>query len=204
MTTTRLARAGAVPSIDRRTVIGVLLAVLAGVLVLVITRPPASTPVIVAGGDLPAGVPLSDLPVEIRHVADAGGLVVGDSLGELADWTLAVPLRSGEPLVPSMLRPPELMAAPGLLALALDESHAVLGRLAPGDRVDVYVTHSSPGAEPATALLAEDVYIVEARTGGGGVGTPQVELLVAVDDDLAARLTAALRSGDIDLVRTGP
>ena len=204
MAVTRLARAGAVPSIDRRTVIGVVLAILAGALVLVITRPPASTPVIVAGGDLPAGVPLAELPVEIRHVADAGGLVVGDTLGDLAAWTLAVPLQSGEPLLSSVLRPPELVTAPGLLAMTLDESHAVLGKLAAGDRVDVYVTYSSPGADRVTELLAEDVYIVEARAGGGSVGTPQVDLLVAVDDDLAARLTAAQRSGDIDLVRTGP
>jgi Flp pilus assembly protein CpaB len=129
---------------------------------------------------------------------------VGDTLGDLSDWTLAVPLAPGEPILSSVLRPPELVAAPGLLALALEESHAVLGRLAPGDLVDIYVTRTTPGQSPSTELLASDVFIVDARSGGGSIGTPQVELLVAVDTDLAAALTAALRSGDLDLVRTGP
>lgn len=190
---------------DRRMLLGLGLAGLAAASVLWLTQPQPTRPVLFAASDLPAGTPLAELPIEVRHLSEPKGMVEGSEIGELAEWTLGYPIAGGEPLVPSLLRPPELTEAPNLLALDLEAAHAVLGRLAPGDLVDIYVTASGGvGEQAVTELAASSVYVVEARTAGSGVGGERVELLVAVDDGLAAALTAAQRAGELDLVRVGP
>ena len=67
-------------------------------------------------------------------------MVTADSVGELSPRSLAAPLAAGEPVLPSLLRPPDVQTAPDLLAVELDQARAVLGRIDPGDRVDVYAT----------------------------------------------------------------
>jgi Flp pilus assembly protein CpaB len=183
--------------------VGIGLAAAAALLVLWLTRPAPTVPVLVAGSDLPAATPISELDLSVRHTADATGMVVGDSPGDLSDWVLAAPLAAGEPLLPSLLRPPEVQTAPNLLALEIDEAHAVLGRLDPGDRVDIYASTSPLGAPTETRLIAHSVYVVDATVSDSSVGSSQVQLLLAVDDGLAATLTAAMNGGDLDLVRVG-
>jgi Flp pilus assembly protein CpaB len=194
----------ALPNVDRRTLLGIGLAAVAATLVLLVTRPVPTAPVLVAGSDLAAGTPLAELDIDVRQVADSAGLVEGTELGDLAGWTLTVPLAAGEPLLPSLLAPPELLTAPNLIALDIEAAHAVLGRLAAGDRVDVYATEAPFGGDPVTRLVAADVFVVDARVVAAGGGRDRVELLVAVDDALAADLTTAMRAADLDLVRAGP
>ncbi|MDP8958961.1 MAG: RcpC/CpaB family pilus assembly protein [Actinomycetota bacterium] len=191
--------------LDRRTAMGLAAAALAAFLVLVLTRPTPMVPVLVAGADLPTGVPLGEMAIEVRRLPSAEGLVEGASVGELADWTLVTPLAAGEPLVPSLLRPPARGAAPDLMSIAVEESHAALGEVGAGDRVDVWVTWPAGAQDRArTELLAEGVNVVEARQAGAGLGGgAQVEILLAVDDRLAGRLAAALRGGELDLVKVG-
>jgi Flp pilus assembly protein CpaB len=161
--------------------------------------------VLVAGAALEAGRPLSDLDIVVRHVATAEGMVVGDSVGDLAEWSLRVPLAEGEPLVASLMQPPELVASPNVIALSLAAENAVLGRLVAGDKVDVYVTSAADfDSEPTTELLARSVYIVEAVVSESSVDRGRVNVLLAVDDELAARLAAASHDGEIDFVRVAP
>jgi len=192
-----------VPRPDTRTLIGIGLAAAAALLVLWLTRPVATVPVLVAGSDLPAGTPLSALDLSVRQTTDADGLVVGDEPGELSDWVLVAPVAAGEPLLPSLLRPPEVQSAPDLLALEIDEAHAVLGRINPGDRIDVYASTSRPGEAATTRLIASSVFVVDATVTESSVNGGQVQLLLAVDDMLAATLTSAMNDGDLDLVRVG-
>jgi Flp pilus assembly protein CpaB len=195
----------AIPSIDRRKVAGGILAAIAALGVLQVTKPPDRIPVLVAGAALEAGRPLSDLDIVIRHVATAEGMVVGDSVGDLAEWSLRVPLAEGEPLVASLMQPPELLASPNVIALSLAAENAVLGRLVAGDKVDVYVTSAADfDSEPTTELLARSVYIVEAVVSESSVDRGRVNVLLAVDDELAARLAAASHDGEIDFVRVAP
>lgn len=193
------------PHLDRRTMLGIGLAAAVAVLVLLITRPAPTTAILVAESDLPAGTPLESLDISVRQVSDSEGLVAGDTLGELSEWSLKIPIAGGEPLLPSMLQPPEVAAASNLLAIELEAAHAVLGQLFAGDQVDVYYTATpAPGEIPATARIAEAVFVVDATLTESSIGAGRVDLLLAVDDDLAATLTAATHTGDLDLVRVGP
>lgn len=194
----------ALPNVDRRLLLGALLAVVSAALVLVLTQQPETYPVLVAGDTLSAGSPLDSLSVGVRYVENPDGLVEGTSLGELEDWVLAVPLQEGEPLLASVLLPPVVTSAPNVIALSLERAHAVLGRLSAGDLVDVYVTAGGVTSSGGTSLVASDVYVVDASTSETTGGTGRVEVLLAVDDDLARELAAAGRSGGVDLVRVGP
>lgn len=196
-------RSVTIPRPDARTLLGIGLAAIAALLVLWMTRPVPTVPVLIAGSDLPAGTPLSELDLSVRNTTDADGLVVGDEPGELSEWVLVAPIASGEPILPSLLRAPEVRAAPDLLALELDRAHAVLGRIDPGDRIDIYASTSRPGEPPETRLVASSVFVVDATVSGSTVGGDQIQLLLAVDDALAASLTAAMNESDLDLVRVG-
>ena len=195
------ARGISIPRPDTRTLVGIGLAAVAAFLVLWLTQPTPTVPILVAGSDLPAATPISELDLSVRHTADATGMVTGDSPGELSDWVLVAPLSAGDPLLPSLLRPPEVQAAPDLLALEIDEAHAVLGRLDPGDHVDIYSSISPLGAPTETQLIASSVYVVDANVSDTSAAGGQVQLLLAVDDELAATLTAAMNGGDLNLVR---
>ncbi|MBN2113976.1 MAG: hypothetical protein JW785_07615 [Acidimicrobiia bacterium] len=196
-------RLGPLPRhLDRRTALALALALAAGILVFTLTRPPATVPVLVAEGFLPAGIPLDGLPVGVRRVPDAAGLVAGENLASLGEWALAAPLAAGEPLLPSLLRAPERRTYPHVLALSLKRDRAVLGDLQAGDLIDVYVTAATT-EEPATArLVAASVYVVSAGPAPTGLGgEDRIDLLLAVDDTLAAALVGARAEGDLDLVR---
>jgi Flp pilus assembly protein CpaB len=193
------------PTVDRRMVVGAILAAIAALGVLVITKPPERIPVLVAGSDLVVGRPLGEMDVEVRYVESSTGLLVGDSVGDLEEWSLRVPLAEGEPLVPSLMQPPELLASPNVIALSLAAENAVLGRLVSGDEVDVYVTtRNGIDTESETEMIASNVYVVEAVVPESSIDRGRVNVLLAVNDDLAARLASASHTGDIDLVRVTP
>jgi Flp pilus assembly protein CpaB len=193
------------PTVDRRMVVGAILAAIAALGVLVITKSPERIPVLVAGSDLVVGRPLGEMDVEVRYVESSTGLLVGDSVGDLEEWSLRVPLAEGEPLVPSLMQPPELLASPNVIALSLAAENAVLGRLVSGDEVDVYVTtRNGIDTESETEMIASNVYVVEAVVPESSIDRGRVNVLLAVNDDLAARLASASHTGDIDLVRVTP
>jgi Flp pilus assembly protein CpaB len=191
------------PRVAPRTLLGMALAAATALLVLFVTRPSATVPVLVAGADLPAGTRLADLDVAVREVENADGLVAGDELGELEDWILAAPIAAGEPLLPSQLRPSVALDAPDVIAVELDAANAVLGRLSGGDRVDIYATTSEPGSPVRTTLIADALYVLEARVEESNAGPDRVELLLAVDEVTAQAITNAIHRGEVDLVRVG-
>lgn len=193
------------PTVERRYLVGGILAALTAVLILIATQPAPQSPILVAGSDLPAGAPLADLDVDVRYVGTADGLIEGSSVGDLAGWSLRIPVSAGEPLTVSNLQAPQVLENPNLLALSLPEEQAVLGHLVAGDHVDVYLTRSTePGEEPVTSRIAAAVYVVEAIPPADGSISQVVKLLLAVDDDLAGVLASANHLGDIDLVRVEP
>jgi Flp pilus assembly protein CpaB len=195
----------AVNWLDRRTLLGLLLAALSGIIVLTLTRPPALTPVLVAGGDINAGTPLGQVDLEVRRVSSADGLVAGDTIGDLSDWTIRVPLSAGEPLLPSLLVPPAVGLTPDALALSLDRAHAVQGQLVPGDTVDILVTSSSSlESNAVTETVASGVYILSVDLGDTGFDADRVDVVLAVDAATASLIANARETGTIDLLRVSP
>jgi Flp pilus assembly protein CpaB len=190
-------------TLDRRTLIGIALAVIAAAGVFLLTQPPERSPILVAGADLPSGVPLPGLPLEIREVDVGDGLVSADH--DISDLVLASPIRAGEPLLASLLEPTARMESPDAIAVTLDTGHAAQGDLMPGDLVDVYATFSDmePGtARYVTERIADDVLVIAATADEDGFGAGgEARILLAVDDDLATALVFAIRAGEVDLVR---
>ena len=192
------------PRLERRFVVAGLLAAISAAVVLALTQPPERTPVLVIGRDLPAGQSLAQSDVTVRYVDDTTGLVVGDDIGELAGFALAVPVAAGEPLLPSILRPPEVVEAGSSMSLAVPVERAALGRLGPGDVVDIFVTVSDPIGGTSTRLVAESVYVIDAFVEDDPGASDDVHLLFAVEDELAPELARASHEGAIDLVRSTP
>ncbi|NNC74048.1 MAG: hypothetical protein HKN93_00920 [Acidimicrobiia bacterium] len=187
-------------SVDRRTLLGVALAAAAAILVVVVTRPPETSPVLYAQEPVPAGAALGSVDLGVRMVSDPEGLVLGDSVGELSEWTVAVALSEGEPLTPSVLRPPTDTARGNEMALSLPPSHAVQGLIAVGDTVDVFATFDDPGQPARTDLIASGVEIVSASSRPSDRSST-VDLVLRVDDETAAALAHAMRTAELDLVR---
>jgi hypothetical protein len=180
--------------LDLRLVAAAGLALLAGLGVWSLTRPPERVTVLVAAETLPAGMPLRDLALQEASVEPLSGLILAEEAAEFADWTLSVPVSGGSPLTAAVLLPPPGLI-PDMIALTLEREHAVQGSLEAGDLVDVYVTD-----ETGTRLLAESITVISAELGAEGFGGIDVALLLAVDDLLAPALIEATQTASIDLV----
>ncbi|HAX81303.1 MAG TPA: hypothetical protein DCY40_01890 [Actinobacteria bacterium] len=183
--------------LDLRLAGAAVLALIAGAGVHTLTRPVATVEVLVAAEALPPGVRLGDLALTIGSAPPLPGLVRAEQAEALADHTLGAALAPGDPILATLLVSPP-GDRPDVAALTLDPAHAVQGDLVPGDRVDIYVS-----ALGSTELLASDVLVLAASTGSGGLDGGDTSLLLAVDEDLAARLVAAVHNAEIDLVRRG-
>lgn len=160
-------------------------------------RPAATTAVVVAVRDLPAGHLLGHLdvrvarwPVGIRPAGARGdpASVVGKRLGG--------PIRAGEAITPTRLLGPDLAAglARGLAAatVAVADPHAA-DLIRAGDHVDILETGRPPEfAEPTAAIaarvraVAQDVVVLAALP---ATDAADAELVVAVDRTTALRLT---------------
>jgi hypothetical protein len=64
-----------------------VLAAVAALVVLMATAPPERIAIVVAGSDLPAGVPIGELDLESRDVESAVGLIAFEEVGELGECT---------------------------------------------------------------------------------------------------------------------
>ena len=203
--TTVSERLAALPTIDRRTALALAAGFASALLVLALSAPPSLTAVLVADGPLPAGTALGDLPVTYRNVDNADGLIVGSDIGELADWTLVTPLTEGEPLLVSLIRPPQQITAPQQMALAIPATQAVLGEIQAGDSVDILVTRTAGvGSDATTEVLARDVYVISAVLAESTAFGDELRLVLAVTDQLAVDLANASYAGDLDLIKVNP
>ena len=181
--------------VDRRRLLGIVLALTAAGLALAATRTDPTVDVLVAGRDLAPGSALPADAVIRRAVLDPSGLVTADT--DLDGTVLRSPLAAGEPLLPSLLidaAAPDPAAAVGL---ELPTASGVLGRLVPGDRVDVHLT----GTEPPTVVVARGVLVLE-LSDPDELGTDRsVRVLLGTDTDTAADIAGSAHRGSIDLVR---
>lgn len=182
---------------DVRLVGAGLLAAATALVVLMVTSPPERTAILVAGSDLPSGIPIGELDLATRDVEHDTGLVTAESAKALEDHVLSSPLAAGAPIPRSLLLAPEGGQGVDLLGLDLDSAGAVHGWLAAGDLVDVYAVSE------AADLIAEAVAVVDVEVDSTSLGSGRIRLLVAVVGDVGPRLLAASEAGTIHLIRRG-
>jgi hypothetical protein len=184
-------------AVDSRLLGAGLLAAIAAVTVLVATRPPETTSVVVVADPVAAGTPVHAIELEERPVTDSTGLVPAADLDLFVDHVLLVDLAPGDPVFQSALSAPETASESDVMGVELPSAAAVHGALVAGDEVDVYLV-----SDPAVPI-ATSVTVVAALTDGGSLGTGDVGLLLAVDDALAASLVEAISTDSVHLVRSG-
>jgi hypothetical protein len=184
--------------VDLRLVSAAAAALVAGVVVLALTRPPSVVEVLTAAAPLPPGVPLADLPLEVASVHDRAGAVLAVDLDEILDRVLVAPLGAGDPILESLVAPP-VTGGRDVIGLTLRPERAVHGDLVAGDTVAVYAMRDDfPPLRLATA-----VPVLAASSDVGGLGSSDVAVLLAVDHRLAAQLIRAVGESGIYLVRVG-
>jgi len=174
-----------------------VLAAVAALVVLMATAPPVRVAIVVAGSDLPGGVPMDELDLEFRDVENAVGLITFEELDELGQHLLGSPIAARSPIPRSLLVTPQSERGVDLLGLYLESAAAVHGRLRAGDVVDVYLVSEE------THLIAEAIPIVAAEIEDTSLCSGRVRLLVAVADDVGPRVLAATEAGEIHLIRKG-
>lgn len=177
-------------------------------------RPTATTPVIVAARDLPAGTLLA--PADLKTVAwPASSAPRGHArtTAEVVGRGLITPLVADEPLLASRLAGREagggmsIVIPEGMRAVSVevDDVIGVAGFVLPGTRVDVLVT-LNPGRDEETSTTRIILQNVEAIAVGqtttrDAQGTPQsvpvITLLVTPEE--AEMLTLAATEGQIHL-----
>lgn len=157
--------------------------------------------VVVVQADAPAGTPVEDLVVATRALPfeDPGAhhLMTEAQLGSVDGTVTVGRLQAGVILRPSDLRVP---AGEGLGAMSIpvDHTRAAGGLIAAGDAVDVIAGDDDGVVYVVTGVEVLDV--LQPGTGVGQVGGTYA-VTVSVDPDQALALAAALRQGDVDVVR---
>lgn len=117
--------------------------------------PPASTPVVVAARDLPAGTVLTETDLQVEYVSQP--LPGPSEPEEVLAGRLVVALPAGAPVVETMLLGPALVEAapPGTVVVPVRLADAAIVSLArPGDLLDLYLSPADTGGQ---SLAAERV-----------------------------------------------
>lgn len=192
--------------INVRTVLGLALfsaSLIAGQQLL--SSPVSSTRIWVAANAIPAGATLSsldlttveaDLPPEaMKHYALAATDLEGAWVARAIPAGQLVPLDSLTETAPTDSRQ---------LTVPVEAEHAVGGDLQAGDFIDILVTLDAGRRSARTSVLvsgAEVIGVVEAGGSFGSEGSP-IGVTLAVSAEDAPRLVLALRTGEIDIVRS--
>jgi Flp pilus assembly protein CpaB len=159
--------------------------------------------VLVAAQEIGAGERFDPARARIQRI-DAptrllDAFVTASRVDRLRGHVVVAPIHSGEPIVRSALRP---HAAPrGLRAMSIpvEPSHAVAGRLAVGDRIDVL---AADDGEVAVVVADAQVLAVDERARGGiGETSSPFTVTIAVDVEESRSLAAAVADGGISIAR---
>ncbi|MDR7415627.1 MAG: Flp pilus assembly protein CpaB [Armatimonadota bacterium] len=174
-------------------------------------EPPAEAQVLVAAVGIPAGEAI--LPQAVREETLPRDRVPPDAVSrfeEVAGMVARRPIAAGEVLSADALqRPARVVDVAGsveegmqAVTVVVPARDAVMGRLLPGDRVDVLGTFSRPS--PITRVLVRGARVIRAdRTGGqetDAAGNGSVAVTLEVPAPSVPRVVLAQHSGRITLV----
>jgi len=153
-----------------------------------------------------------------------GGAVAPNGFDAVAGARLLLPMRAGEPLMPTAVAGTDSGAIsgrvrPGIRAMtiAVDEVNSLSGMLQPGDRIDLMLSVRPPPGiggvvQPEfTRTVMQDVPVMatgrQSRAGTideGSVGRPYTSITVEVNPEQAQTLVVAQRSGKLTAVLRNP
>lgn len=156
------------------------------------------TEIVVAASSLRAGDIVSAATLRTEAIAGSGPaidrFIPGTGMTDLVGRVVRRDIAAGDALVASDLRP----IADGLRAMSIDVDplRAAGGALAAGDVVDVISVANGVASYVAAGLDVLAVYDESGRLGSGSWA-----VTVAVDDEIALRIAAALAGGDVHVVR---
>ena len=182
--------------------------------------------VVVAKRDLRRGDTVGPDTMAVRRLPREyapGGAVAPDRFDAFAGARLQLPMRAGEPLLPTAVAPPEppsisARVRPGIRAMtvAVDEVNSLSGMLQPGDRIDLLLSVRPPSAAGAlqpevTRTVLQDVPVMatgrQSRAASGDdapLGRTFTSITVEVLPEQAQRLVVAQRSGKLTAVLRNP
>lgn len=188
--------------------------------------PRAMVEVVVAKTDLPPGSTVGPDTMAVRSMPAEfapGGSVRPDAFGQVEGMRLSQPMRSGEPLLPTVVEQPydgnfsnRIRHGIRAMTIQVDEVNSVSGMLQPGDRIDLLFTVRPPvlpGMAPAdevTAPLMQDLAVLAtgsqiAPSGDpAGGGRQFTSITVEVAPEQAQRLIVAQRSGRLTATLRNP
>lgn len=159
--------------------------------------------VAVADQPLSIGAPLS--AGDVRFVPLESGFAAIDTLlrepalASRQGWVLDRSIEEGELVAISDLIQPGASDGLRSMSVPVDVEHAAGGAVVVGDRVDVITVRD--GA-PSYVVANVEVISVPAESGSSLGGFAAYHLVVAVDEEEALRLAAALDSGSLEVVRS--
>lgn len=185
--------------------LAVVLALVALVSFLVLTKGAGGVQVAVAARPLVAGEPVR--PADYRFSVVQASASVTRNLFTPAD-VAALDGRPAAHAIPAgaLIGRADVTEAnaapqPRAMSVPLDQTRAVGGALARGDTVDVI---DSSGPQSAYVVTGARVLSVGETSGGGkfGGGSGHYAVTIAVDDAAALRVAAAITGGKVDVVRS--
>ncbi len=187
--------------------LGHVLMVLAGLSALalnlaVIRGNQATIDVAVAEGEIRSGVAITEGLLSIRQIpADdllSASLLPADEVASVIGSVATRSIAAGEPVLLSDVRAIETQDGLRAMSVPIDQGRAVAGGLRSGDRVDVVVVESGLARFVAVDIEVIDVPSTDSRAlGASSTFTPTL----AVTDEDALRIAAALDSGQVHLIR---
>lgn len=164
----------------------------------------ATARVAVAAVDVPAGQALGSGSLAFTSIRAGDALLATllspDDVDAYRDHVAAVTLAAGDVVRRSDLLAPSASGQQRAMSIPIEPEHAVAGRLVAGDRVDVIEVRDGRAAYVLTDAEVVHVPAADARPALAGLRTFSVT--VAVDDEAALRLAAAIRAGQLEVVRS--
>jgi Flp pilus assembly protein CpaB len=127
-------------------------------------------------------------------------LVTPDAVAAFDGHVVTTTIPPGSLVRHSDLQAPSAPQAQRAMSIPIDPEHAVAGALRVGDRVDVIEVVNRTASYLITDAEILDVPAVS--TGGIAANLRSFSVTVAVDDETALRLAVAIRSGQLEIVRS--
>ena len=182
----------------------VLAAVLAFATNLMVLRGQEETrEAVIATGRIEAGrvIAPTDLTVAEVDVDDGlfATLLPGQQSQTLVGMVATRTIEAGHLLSVDDVRPVAAPSAQRALSIPIEIEHAVGGGLVAGDRIDLIAVGESG---PEYVLVGAEVLEVPSTARGSLTGATGFFVVVAVDDQQALAVAAAIRSGEIEIARS--